>query len=54
MKQLARIAPALFAASAFAHDGHGAAPWHWHATDSAGFVFVLAVAAIALWVSRDR
>jgi hypothetical protein len=54
MKQLASIVPLLVAASAFAHDGHGVAEWHWHATDSAGFVFLLVVAAIALWASRDQ
>lgn len=54
MKLLARIVPALFATRAFAHGGHGAAQWHWHATDSAGFVFLLVVAALALWMSRDQ
>jgi hypothetical protein len=52
--KIARIIPALFAASAFAHDGHGAPPLHWHATDGFGFALILALAAFAFWIARDR
>ena len=37
---------------AIAHDGHGLAGSHWHASDSAGFAIVFALAALALWLSR--
>ena len=38
-----------------AHAGHGAAQeWHWHATDTAGFLMVAVLAGIALWLSRDE
>ena len=43
---LAFLSPLL----ARAHDGHGHAGPHWHATDTWGFVIGgLAVAAAALW-----
>ena len=40
------------ASTAFAHDGHGLAGSHWHATDVWGFVVVGGLAAAAIWVSR--
>jgi hypothetical protein len=41
------------AAAAHAHAGHGAVTeWHWHATDSAGFVLVVVLAGLAVWLSR--
>jgi hypothetical protein len=43
------------AGSAHAHSGHGAPQaWHWHATDTAGFLTVAVLAAIALWMARDE
>jgi hypothetical protein len=36
----------------WAHDGHGMAGSHWHATDTAGFALVAALAALAIWLSR--
>ncbi|MDO8458108.1 MAG: hypothetical protein Q7T07_14495 [Burkholderiaceae bacterium] len=39
---------------AFAHDGHGLAGTHWHATDVWGFVVVGGLAAVAIWVSRKN
>ena len=39
----------LFAA---AHDGHGLSGPHWHASDSWGFVALVALAAAALWSQR--
>jgi len=36
----------------FAHDGHGLAGIHWHATDTLGFVAVSALVAMAIWLSR--
>ena len=38
--------------AAFAHEGHGLAGAHWHATDTLGLVLVTVLAAIALWASR--
>jgi hypothetical protein len=40
------------AGTAFAHDGHGLAGSHWHATDVWGFVVVGGLATLAIWVSR--
>jgi hypothetical protein len=43
----------LIAAPAFAHPGHGAVQeWHWHATDTSGFLMVVVLGALALWLSR--
>ncbi|AEG94396.1 hypothetical protein [Ramlibacter tataouinensis] len=40
------------AGAAFAHEGHGLAGDHWHATDSFGLLLVGALAALAVWLSR--
>jgi hypothetical protein len=43
----------LASATAHAHSGHGAAQdWHWHATDTSGFLLVAVLAGLALWLSR--
>lgn len=43
---------ATVAASAHAHPGHGIAQeWHWHASDTFGFLLVAALAALAIWLS---
>ena len=51
-----RLLPAALSAlatSAHAHSGHGAATeWHWHASDTAGFVMVVVLAGLAIWLSR--
>jgi hypothetical protein len=40
---------------AFAHDGHGiAASSHWHPTDSAGLLLVVALALGAAWWGRRK
>ena len=57
-----RLLPAALAASlsalatgAHAHAGHGAAQdWHWHATDTSGFLMVAVLAALAIWLSRGK
>ena len=37
-----------------AHPGHGASqPWHWHATDTSGFLMVAVLAGLAIWLSRE-
>ena len=49
------LAASLFAlaTSAHAHPGHGAATqWHWHATDTSGFLMVAVLAGLAIWLSR--
>jgi hypothetical protein len=51
------LASLLFAlaTSAHAHPGHGAASaWHWHATDTSGFLMVAVLAGVALWISRGE
>ncbi|HMA06630.1 MAG TPA: hypothetical protein VKP68_02135 [Ramlibacter sp.] len=40
--------------TAFAHDGHGLAGSHWHATDTLGFALVALLAALAIWSARDK
>jgi hypothetical protein len=43
------------ASAAHAHPGHGAAtPWHWHATDTSGFLLVAVLAGLALWFAREE
>jgi hypothetical protein len=39
---------------AFAHDGHGLQGSHWHATDVSGFVLVVVLGALAIWLSRGE
>ena len=40
------------ATAAFAHNGHGLAGAHWHATDVLGFVAAAVAVGVALWLSR--
>ncbi len=42
----------LLPAAVFAHDGHGLAGSHWHATDAWGFAVVAGLIALAVWLSR--
>jgi len=42
----------LAAAPAVAHDGHGLAGAHWHASDTFGLLLVGALAVAAWWLSR--
>jgi hypothetical protein len=45
----------LSASVARAHPGHGALQeWHWHATDTSGFLMVAVLAGLALWLSRGK
>lgn len=44
----------LASEGALAHPGHDMPALHWHATDTFGFVLVVALAALALWIGRDR
>jgi hypothetical protein len=42
------------ASSAQAHPGHGATEaWHWHASDTSGFLMVALLAGLAIWFSRE-
>ena len=57
-----RFLPAALAASlsalagsAQAHPGHGAVQdWHWHATDTSGFLMVAVLAGLSIWLSRGK
>jgi len=42
----------MAATAVFAHDGHGLAGIHWHATDTLGFVAVSALIATAIGLSE--
>ncbi|MBC5783884.1 hypothetical protein H8N03_13085 [Ramlibacter sp. USB13] len=43
------------ASGVHAHPGHGISePWHWHASDTWGFLLVAALAALAIWLSRGE
>jgi hypothetical protein len=37
---------------ATAHDGHGLAGAHWHATDAFGLLLVGGLAVLTVWLSR--
>ena len=53
MKRTAALFTTLATAlPVLAHEGHGAPTFHWHATDSAGFLMVAVLAGIAVWISR--
>ena len=53
-RRLACAATALLAGAAAAHEGHGLAGAHWHASDTWGFIVVAALAALAIWLSRGK
>jgi hypothetical protein len=56
MNKLLAAAASLAAAApaALAHEGHGAAGAHWHATDVWGFVALGAGLALYFWVRRGK
>ena len=55
MKRISIVLTSLLTAlPVLAHEGHGAPTFHWHATDTAGFVMVAVLAGIALWLSRGE
>jgi hypothetical protein len=55
MSNLFALTLPLVALNAWAHEGHGLpGSSHWHATDTAGLLLVLALAAGALWFSRRK
>jgi hypothetical protein len=51
-KSLLTTALASSALAAHAHEGHGLFGSHWHATDALGFVAVVALVGVAIWMSR--
>ena len=52
MKNLFLLPAVSFSNWAQAHDGHGLAGSHWHASDALGFVAVLVVVAAVWWAQR--
>jgi hypothetical protein len=46
------LSSALISSAALAHEGHGAAGTHWHATDLWGFVVFGALAVMVIWHLR--
>ena len=54
-KQLAAAATLMaVSAHSLAHEGHGLAGSHWHATDAAGLALVAVLAGLAIWLSRGK
>ena len=51
-KFIATSASFTWVTDVFAHEGHGLSGMHWHATDTLGFVAVVALAAVVIWLSR--
>jgi hypothetical protein len=54
MKHTLALVAALMTRPAFAHDGHGLAGSHWHATDAWGWLALAAVVAAAVWFTRRK
>jgi hypothetical protein len=54
MKTLATFTATLAAVAAHAHDGHGLAGTHWHASDTVGFVVLALVVAALVWAARRK
>jgi hypothetical protein len=48
----ASFTAALLAGPALAHEGHGLAGAHWHATDAWGLLVLGGLVALAIWLSR--
>jgi hypothetical protein len=46
------LALSALANTALAHEGHGLAGTHWHATDVLGFVAAAAVLAVAVYFGK--
>ena len=51
IKTIASSIAVLCHSAVFSHDGHGLSGSHWHATDTLGFVVVVAV---AVWLLFGR
>ena len=54
LRHLSLVLFSAAATSAQAHVGHGAAEFHWHASDTWGFLMVAALAVAAIWFSRGE
>jgi Zn-dependent protease with chaperone function len=52
IKLIALCALFTTATTAFAHEGHGFAGSHWHASDVAGFAALGILIVLAIWLSR--
>lgn len=51
-KLIATQAIFLPATNLFAHDGHGMQGSHWHASDATGFVVLIVMIALTIWLSH--
>ena len=51
---LSLLAPLLAASPSWAHEGHGLAGTHWHASDTLGLLLVGGVAALLVWLLGRR
>ncbi len=52
LKTIAALAIGTIASASLAHEGHGMAGSHWHASDVWGFVALGGMFALAIWLSR--
>jgi len=48
------LATLMLPLAAHAHDGHGPAGAHWHATDAWGFIALAIALGAAVWFSRRK
>ncbi|MDD5479277.1 hypothetical protein [Rhodoferax sp.] len=51
LKNIAACALFISASTSFAHENHGLAGSHWHATDTWGFVALGALVVLGFWFS---
>jgi hypothetical protein len=51
---IAACAVSMGAGTAFAHEGHGLTGGHWHATDAWGFIAMIGLVALAVWLSSGK
>lgn len=54
MKLLLALWSVGYMASAGAHDGHGLAGAHWHASDAFGYAVLGLAVVLAVWAARRK
>jgi predicted alpha/beta hydrolase len=54
MRPLLGLCIAAVPALAPAHEGHGLAGHHWHASDTLGYVLLALALGVVLWAARRK